>query len=165
MAVIPSTPRADLIVLRCADLEASRAFYEALGLEVIAEQHGNGPRHFSVQPGQLVLELYPLADRVTSGLRLGLVLDDIAAAVARLRLLSGGAVTMDASPAELRALLLSTADARIVEHTENDDCWGDGGDGRGKNLLGRILMEVREQLRAGPTQPPRATGRAARRNG
>jgi predicted NAD-dependent protein-ADP-ribosyltransferase YbiA (DUF1768 family) len=24
--------------------------------------------------------------------------------------------------------------------------WGDGGDGSGKNMLGRILMEVREQL-------------------
>lgn len=50
---------------------------------------------------------------------------------------------------ELRELLLSTGDARIVEHTENDDYWGDGGDGSGKNMLGRLLMEVREQLRAG----------------
>ena len=48
---------------------------------------------------------------------------------------------------ELRALLLSTGDAKIVEHTENDDYWGDGGDGSGKNMLGRLLMEVREQLR------------------
>ncbi len=48
---------------------------------------------------------------------------------------------------ELRALLLSTGDAKIVEHTENDDYWGDGGDGRGKNMLGRILMQVREDLR------------------
>jgi N-glycosidase YbiA len=49
---------------------------------------------------------------------------------------------------ELRELLLSTGDAKIVEHTENDDYWGDGGDGRGKNMLGRILMQVREELRA-----------------
>lgn len=48
---------------------------------------------------------------------------------------------------ELRTLLLSTGGAKIVEHTENDDYWGDGGDGRGKNMLGRILMEVRESLR------------------
>jgi ribA/ribD-fused uncharacterized protein len=50
---------------------------------------------------------------------------------------------------ELRELLLSTGEARIVEHTENDDYWGDGGHGSGKNMLGRILMEVREQLRSG----------------
>jgi ribA/ribD-fused uncharacterized protein len=48
---------------------------------------------------------------------------------------------------ELQQLLLATGDAKLVEHTENDDYWGDGGDGSGKNMLGRILMEVRESLR------------------
>ncbi len=48
---------------------------------------------------------------------------------------------------ELRALLLSTGDFKLVEHTNNDDYWGDGGDGSGKNMLGRILMQVRESLR------------------
>ena len=49
--------------------------------------------------------------------------------------------------AELRALLVGTGDAEIVEHTANDAYWGDGGDGSGKNMLGRILMEVRGRLR------------------
>lgn len=49
--------------------------------------------------------------------------------------------------AELREELLATGDAKIVEHTDRDDYWGDGGDGSGKNMLGRILMEVREALR------------------
>ena len=48
---------------------------------------------------------------------------------------------------ELRALLLGTGDATLIEHTENDDFWGDGGDGRGRNELGRILMAVRQRLR------------------
>lgn len=38
--------------------------------------------------------------------------------------------------AELRALLLATAPAKLVEHTENDAYWGDGGHGKGKNRLG-----------------------------
>ena len=46
----------------------------------------------------------------------------------------------------LAALLLSTGDAKLVEHTENDNFWGDGGDGSGKNWLGRILMEIRGEL-------------------
>lgn len=46
----------------------------------------------------------------------------------------------------LRELLLATGDALLVEHTENDRYWGDGGDGSGKNMLGQILMNVREQL-------------------
>ena len=48
---------------------------------------------------------------------------------------------------DIRQILLSTGDAKIVEHTENDSYWGDGGDGSGKNMLGRILMEVREDLK------------------
>lgn len=47
---------------------------------------------------------------------------------------------------ELKELLLSTNDARLVEHAENDSFWGDGGNGKGKNWLGRLLMEVRKQL-------------------
>lgn len=50
---------------------------------------------------------------------------------------------------DLRAILLSTGDATLIEHTKNDAYWGDGGDGSGKNRLGRILMEVRVELRAG----------------
>lgn len=49
--------------------------------------------------------------------------------------------------ADLTALLLSTGDAKIIEHTENDSYWGDGGDGSGKNRLGKILMKVRAGLR------------------
>jgi ribA/ribD-fused uncharacterized protein len=48
--------------------------------------------------------------------------------------------------AELRELLLSTGDAEIIEHTKNDSYGGDGGDGSGKNILGRILMETRSRL-------------------
>ncbi len=48
---------------------------------------------------------------------------------------------------DLRERLIATADAEIVEHTERDDYWGDGGDGSGKNRLGKILMSVRDQLR------------------
>ena len=48
---------------------------------------------------------------------------------------------------DLRRILLSTGDAEIAEHTEKDSYCGDGGDGSGKNMLGRILMELRNQLR------------------
>nr|WP_310487912.1 NADAR family protein [Chamaesiphon sp. VAR_69_metabat_338] len=55
---------------------------------------------------------------------------------------------------DLRVLLLSTGDSKLVEHTENDDYWGDGGDGSGKNMLGRILMQVRELLRSSQDTAP-----------
>lgn len=49
---------------------------------------------------------------------------------------------------ELRDLLSATGDAELVEHT-NDTFWGDGGDGSGANLLGVVLMEVRDMIREG----------------
>jgi ribA/ribD-fused uncharacterized protein len=49
---------------------------------------------------------------------------------------------------DLKAILLGTGAAKLVEHTENDSYWGDGGDGSGKNRLGLLLMQVREELRA-----------------
>lgn len=49
---------------------------------------------------------------------------------------------------ELAERLLATQHAKIVEHTEQDSYWGDGGDGSGKNKLGQILMRVRTQLQS-----------------
>jgi ribA/ribD-fused uncharacterized protein len=49
---------------------------------------------------------------------------------------------------ELKELLLSTGTAKLVEHTANDHYWGDGGDGTGKNMLGMLLMGLRERLSA-----------------
>ena len=45
---------------------------------------------------------------------------------------------------ELKQILLSTAGNSLVEHTENDTYWGDAGDGSGLNILGDLLVELRE---------------------
>ncbi|MEL6903463.1 MAG: NADAR family protein [Cyanobacteria bacterium J06606_4] len=47
----------------------------------------------------------------------------------------------------LKEMLLATGEANIVEHTKNDSYWGDGGDGTGLNMLGKILVELREELK------------------
>ena len=46
---------------------------------------------------------------------------------------------------ELTELLLATGDAYLVENTSRDAFWADGGDGKGKNRLGNLLMQVREE--------------------
>lgn len=52
--------------------------------------------------------------------------------------------------ADLRELLLSTGDARLVESATVDNevnrLWGEV-NGAGKNMLGVLLMEIREELR------------------
>lgn len=47
---------------------------------------------------------------------------------------------------EIAKLLLSTGDSDIVENAPSDYYWGCGKDGSGKNMLGKILMEVRAKL-------------------
>lgn len=44
------------------------------------------------------------------------------------------------------ATLKSTGSSMLVEHTINDRVWGDGGDGTGQNLLGRLLMHMRAYM-------------------
>lgn len=73
------------VVLRCADLDRARDFYAALGLRLVMEKHGAGATHYSATLGDTVLELYPLQNEPTSGLRIGLRVEDperVAAAVA-----------------------------------------------------------------------------------
>lgn len=47
---------------------------------------------------------------------------------------------------DLRQKLLDTGTRPIVEHTEYDDYWGTGKDGFGKNRLGHLLMNVRDDI-------------------
>src|SRR5579859_8026383 len=49
--------------------------------------------------------------------------------------------------ADLRATLLGTGHEDLVEKTTYDYYWGCGTNGTGKNMLGHILMQVREILR------------------
>jgi len=47
----------------------------------------------------------------------------------------------------LRSLLVGTGNAEHIEHTTNDNYWGNGGDGSGRNRLGELLMDLRTQFR------------------
>lgn len=52
---------------------------------------------------------------------------------------------------DLQEKLLSTGDAILIliEESKTDSFWGIGKKGTGKNMLGVLLMEVREKLRGG----------------
>ena len=49
---------------------------------------------------------------------------------------------------DIRAILLDTGNEEIIENTTHDYYWGCGTEGNGRNMLGQILMEVRQDLRA-----------------
>ena len=46
----------------------------------------------------------------------------------------------------LSVMLQKTGAAELVEHSAKDFFWGDGGDGTGSNMLGKLIMKVREDL-------------------
>lgn len=48
---------------------------------------------------------------------------------------------------DLKEKLLATGDKKIIQHTEEDAYWGDGGDGSGLNRLGVLYMKLREELK------------------
>lgn len=43
-----------------------------------------------------------------------------------------------------RKELFRIGDKTLVEHTKNDSYWADGGDGSGRNQLGKTLMAIRD---------------------
>lgn len=111
-------PTLTLLVLRCADLEASRRFYSALGLILIAEQHGSGPVHYSCRLGTTVLELYP-ARSTTTTTRLGIALDSVVEALETLRSLGAH---IDREPSsESCSCIVRDPDGNAVELTQLTD--------------------------------------------
>jgi ribA/ribD-fused uncharacterized protein len=48
---------------------------------------------------------------------------------------------------ELAKQLLATGSVKLVEESMTDTFWGIGRNGKGKNMLGVLLMEVREWIR------------------
>lgn len=48
---------------------------------------------------------------------------------------------------DLAALLLATGNAELIEDSPSEPFWGTGPDGEGQNWAGRVIMEVRNQLR------------------
>lgn len=80
-------PMLHLVVLRCRDLDASRRFYEALGLRLEVEQHDDGPIHYSCEDRGVVLELYPWNGVDSAGVRIGLTVASLSEAENGLRAL------------------------------------------------------------------------------
>lgn len=46
-------------------------------------------------------------------------------------------------------MLLATGDAVLIEDSKTDAFWGVGKKGSGRNMLGELLMQVRQELRGG----------------
>ncbi len=63
---------------------------------------------------------------------------------------------------KLKALLLSTENKKIIEDSPRDNYWGIGKDGKGENMLGRVLMCVRKLLSATEVLQKKKDGKEAK---
>ncbi len=78
-----------LIVIRCADLEASKDFYSNFGLKFTLEKHGNGPKHYASEVNGIVFELYPSnGEACKDNTRLGFKLPELKSGLSRLTVVS-----------------------------------------------------------------------------
>ncbi|KAH8607626.1 putative protein of unknown function (DUF1768) [Trypanosoma vivax] len=115
--------------------------YPSLHHYFLVERFGGLPQAMAFQSAGSVWELDRL---VRSAERSGMQRNDWNKAKVDVMLL-GNYMKFKQNDAA-RELLLSTGDKLIVDHTIDDDFWGDAGDGSGRNLLGVILITVRDLL-------------------
>lgn len=80
-------PTLKLVVLKTPQVDRLRAFYQALGICLAEEKHGNGPIHYAGQVGDATLEVYPLPDGGTADTttRLGFAVERLSEVVQTLR--------------------------------------------------------------------------------
>jgi lactoylglutathione lyase len=104
------------IVVRCTEIERSRAFYELLGLSFVREQHGGGPVHYSTRLGQTLLELYP-SKTAASPMRFGVRTSEFDACIATLKAMGSGLTSVDALGS---AAVLRDPDGHVVDLLRGD---------------------------------------------
>jgi catechol 2,3-dioxygenase-like lactoylglutathione lyase family enzyme len=67
----------NLLVLRCREMERTKAFYSLFGLNFVKEQHAAGPEHFSATDDVGTFELYPADSGAADRTGLGFAFTDI----------------------------------------------------------------------------------------
>ena len=67
---------------------------------------------------------------------------------AKMKVMREAVLTKFLTHLEIQAKLVETGDESIVEDSPTDRYWGCGTDKTGCNHLGKILMQIREQIRA-----------------
>jgi predicted enzyme related to lactoylglutathione lyase len=117
-------PSLGLLVLRTAKMEASLAFFRAIGLVLTEEQHGSGPVHYSCSIGDTVLEIYPgeagnAPDRKSGGATMiGIVVSSVDASLSKLADQKMTIISPPKDSAWGRRAVVLDPDGRAIELSE-----------------------------------------------
>jgi lactoylglutathione lyase len=81
----PATPPINLVVIRSKDIDASKAFYEMIGLNFTRHKHGVGAEHYACESPSGVFEIYPELNESSAGARIGFSVHSADDSVSRLK--------------------------------------------------------------------------------
>jgi catechol 2,3-dioxygenase-like lactoylglutathione lyase family enzyme len=115
-----------LVVIRAREVERALAFYRALGLAFVREQHGTGPVHYACSLGATVIEIYPATTESEPGRRapgatmLGFTVEAIEPVLVSVRGL-GARVLTEPKTGSAGRWVVEDPDGRSVELTERTD--------------------------------------------
>ncbi len=106
--------RLSFVTLRCKDLDASRHFFETLGLESVIVRHKDGSHHYDCRAGEQTIELYPRRRGDTNELRIGFHVTHLSEVLATLRAQGADIVQTLGSP-NVRYAVVKDPDGHTVE--------------------------------------------------
>jgi lactoylglutathione lyase len=107
-----------LVVLKTHQVDNLRSFYSAIGVELVKEQHGNGPIHFAGHVGDVVFEVYPLPEDgppADATMRLGFAVAGVVEVVQALQALGSTVVTQPQATQWGFRAVVRDPDGRAVE--------------------------------------------------
>jgi predicted enzyme related to lactoylglutathione lyase len=107
-----------LLVLKSRQVDLLRAFYGTFGITLAEEQHGKGAIHYTGKIGELVFEVYPLADggaQVDATTRLGIAVADLTDVVEELQASGSPVVEQPKTTAWGQRAVVRDPDGRTVE--------------------------------------------------
>ncbi len=108
----------NLVVIRSSDMEASKAFYERIGLTFASHRHGKGARHYACEMGSMVFEIYPLREVTSAGTRLVFQVSDVDALMATLSAVGVDVLSTPQDSPWGRRAVVRDPDGHSIELTE-----------------------------------------------
>jgi lactoylglutathione lyase len=113
-------PYLNLVVIRAADLDRAKEFYERIGLAFKRHAHGSEPEHLATEMPSFVFEIYPIVEGqpTTESTRIGFAVSDVDAIVEQLAILGA---TIHRQPKDSpwgRRAVVRDFDKHLVELTQ-----------------------------------------------
>lgn len=111
-------------MIRTSKIEEVKTFYQGLGIQLVEEQHGNGPIHYSYVQDQLVIEIYPGDEGSLPGwknagaMMLGFYVKDIKEIIDQIDILKGKVISNRTENKRGFRAVLEDPDGRRIELIE-----------------------------------------------